>query len=297
MAIFLASSLMFAPAHTVQSQSSKLEKGSYLNYDVLFRYMKFLNGSVEETPSGTSGTTNGTLFIDVKDFSSPKEAYLRLVLEIPHIYYAEKNVMFDTESQQIFTENHQNYLGFFDLWLVKDQAEGQSAFTISHNELTGLDAIATLRESTIIDTYSFGLQEVYQLIVNLTSNNYQYSWGNFYDKDTLLLIRMIGDVADPFLLGIFGVERIDFVISLTKTNLNLGSSQPTNVILILLSPMFLIACAIVAVFIVSLALLYKKQSWHRRKRVRNIEMRRGALNARSYVRGHCRNKRFAEKIR
>lgn len=237
-----------------------LDTTNFLEFEVLFRHLKFENGSRIDTPAEIPGTQNGTLLLKVEKNQSKNDVVFKFVLDIPGKFHNEQRILLDTQSQTLWTESNRSYLGFTHLWLNISEIRDKQNFTVSYNELSGTRAIAAWKGTTTIYLENFGLQEVHRLDVEATYSGFQYSWTSFYDKDTNLLLRMFGDPSDPVFLGLFGVETLDFSLSLTDTNLDVGPSVKHFSPNPMQFPLLIIAILIIATaFIACFVLLSRKR--------------------------------------
>jgi hypothetical protein len=261
MLILLINGLSFSPDPYNTAAQMRLSVDSFLSYEILYRHLRFQNGTRIDTSAEIQGTQNGTLTLNVEEIQSANQVTLRFSLDLLNKHHDEKRILFEPRSQLCWLQNNSSvYLGFTHLWFNISEVRDTRNFTMSYNELLRIEALASLKGTTTIDLEELGLQEVQELRVNATYGSSQYVWTSFYDRDTNLLLRMVGDPSDPVLLGLFGVETLDFALSLDETNLDIG--QPAGTVApppqVPFSVIFIIAG--VVVFTASFILLSLKRS-------------------------------------
>ena len=230
MLILLLNGLSFSSILPNTEGQVSLSIDSFLRYEILYRHLKFQNGTRIDTPAEIQGTQNGTLTLNVEEIWSTDQVSLRFSLDLLNKHHDEKRILFEPRSQLCWLQNDSSvYLGFTHLWINISEVRDTRNFTISYNELRRIGAVASLKGTTAIDLGELGLHEVQELDVEATYGSSQYFWTSFYDRDTNLLLRMVGDPSDPILLGLFGVETLDFALSLVETNLDIGQPAGTLV--------------------------------------------------------------------
>ncbi|NWF94981.1 MAG: hypothetical protein HXY34_02465 [Candidatus Thorarchaeota archaeon] len=195
--------------------------GQYLMYRLFFRHLLFFNGTRIDTPAEVPGVQNGTLRLSSLSLDNGF-ILMESALSIQDIHQSTKRVQFSTSTMSVMSEDGAVEVGFMRLWLDISEVQPVNSFTISRLNAIGPAATGVLGGMVFLDMGPLGVHEVRSVLSSVTLMGAQQNWTSFYDRDSGLLLREDRGPADPFLLGLHGIERIDVMLTLAQTNCNIG---------------------------------------------------------------------------
>ena len=199
-----------------------LNKKDYLIYQIQFRHLHFLNGSSIDTEASIPGTQKGNISFTIEEVASDGNFLINSILEIPLYYHSQQRTWFNSNNSNFRSEDQSSLLGMFWLWMDPYKLEMEESYIISSNYITGFNASGVKSGVSTINLGILGHQEVQMLKVAAIYNGHQLNWTSYYDLDTKIFLRMSGEPADPLLLGMHGVQSLDFIVSLIDTNIDIG---------------------------------------------------------------------------